>query len=371
MHRGVQALISWISVNADNPKLSLQGPATVAELNEVEDALVSPLPSDVRLLLSRCNGGQLPSGALLHAGGRGEGSMLGTLAQVAERLGRPANDPELPLPYFRTNDGPLLAFDRSAGPVADTWPIVDGSFDGELRLVHRTFDGWCRLCLLEWDAPDFDHPFSLEKYLRAGQRHVEIEPDVSAAHATVAHALRRSGEPERALASYLAAGRCVPPLAWCDWEALKLAVVLVDPSSAMEAARRLSLRAPASGWRARATSPAQVADLLGMMVHEIDSLDPLLRMLDQLGAQTADAEQARHIAEIRRAAWSRQALPPTRRARPTAAKPDADLTTWWTALENAYRKGTVRDDDVLLDPAYRPLRQHRPLADLLRIRREF
>jgi hypothetical protein len=371
MHRGVQSLISWIAGNPRFPELSVVGPATQQELAEVEDKLSSPLPSDLRLLLGHYNGGSLPSGTLLRAGGSGANSMLGGLYELAARWGRPPDDPELALPFFRTAEGSTLAFDRGAGPVADTWPIIDCSSDDELRLVHRTFDGWCRLGLSSWTSPDHGQGFSLDTYLRAGQRHAQIEPDVSAAHATVAHAMRRSGQPELALASYLQAGRSVPALTWCDWEALKLAVLLGHVPLALEAAGRLSLRAPRSGWRMRATTPAQVAEVLGWLVAEVDPPDPLLRLLDLLAAQETDEEERRHIATIRHAAVRGDSLPPTHPLRTTVAPADSDRATSWVALEAAYRKGRVRDEDLLLDPAYRALRHHRPFADLLRIRRDF
>jgi hypothetical protein len=371
MHRGVQSLISWIADNPQFPDLAMQGPASPQELTEVEDALMSPLPSDLRLLLSRCNGGSLPSGVLLRAGGSGQDSLLGGLRELAARSGKGPDDPELPLPFFRSTEGSTLAFDRGAGPVADTWPIIDCSSDGELRLVHRTLDGWCRLCLSNWTSPDHAQGFSLDNYLRAGQRHAEIEPDVSAAHATVAHALRRSGRPELALASYLRAGRSVPPLTWCDWEALKLAVLLGAVPLALEAAGRLSLRAPRSGWHTRATTPAQVAEVLGWLVPEVDPPDSLLRLLDLLAAQETDEEERQHIAAIRHAAVRGDSLPPTHPLRTTVAPAAPDRAASWAALKTAYRNGSVRDEDLLLDPAYRALRHHRPFADLLRIRREF
>jgi hypothetical protein len=371
MHRGVQAVISFISENPRFTDVSLAPAASPGELTEVEDMLRSPLPSDLRVLLSRGNGGSLPSGQLLHAGGTGPGDLLGGLAELSRVLSRPLDDSELPLPYFRTKEGSLLAFDRGAGPVADTWPILDCSAEGELRLVHRTFDGWCRLCLSEWTAADFTQDFSLEKYLSAGMRHAEIEPDVSTAHATVAHALRRSGRPEDALQSYLRAGRCVPALLWCDWEALKLAVLLSDTVRALEAATRLCSRAPAAGWRGRGTTPAQVTEVLGWLVAEVDPPDPLLRLLDLLAAQATDEEQRVRIGAVRHAVLTGESLPPTHPLRVTAVPPPPDLGNAWTALESGYRLGRVRDEDLLLDPAYRPLRRHRPFADLLHIRREF
>lgn len=372
MHRGVQALLSWIGENPGHPGVRLAGPAQPSELTEVEDRVLSPFPTDLRILLVQHNGGQLPSGTLLRAGGDGPGSILGELALLATLFGRPPDDPELPLPYFRSSDGALLAFDRSAAPVADTWPVVDCPSDTpELRLVHRTFDGWCRLLLREWTAPDFGAEFSLERYLNGGLRHAEVEPDVATAHATVAHALRRAGEPERALASYLIAARCVPQLAFCDWEGLKLAVLLRDAKSALTIARRLCSRAPERGWQARATTPRQVADVLSLLVAEIDPPEPLLALLDQLGEQARDAEDRSAIAALRRAVFGGDSLPPSQPVRATAVPPQQELGAFWNATEAAYLRGAVRDEDLLLDPAYRALSRHRPLADLLRVRRDF
>jgi hypothetical protein len=371
MHRGVQAVISWISENPNFPGLAVGQPAAPAELSEVEDAIVSPLPSDLRLLLGRWNGGRLPTGTLLRAGGNAAGSILAAMHALAQRLGRPADDLEVPVPYFVTGDRALLAFDRSAAPVADTWPVIDCPEQGdELRLVHRTFDGWCRLCLLEWTAPDFGEAFSLDRYLRAGQRHAEVEPDVAAAHATVAHALRRSGRPEESLQSYLRAGRCVPPLSWCDWEALKLAILLDNVPSALDAGRRLCTRAPREGWNARGVTPVRVAEAFGLLAAEVDPPEPLLGLLDQLVPQAEPQEQA-EIAAIRRAVFAGEALPATTPLRTTAVPEQTDVDAAWADLKRAYAEGRVRDDDLLLDPAYRKLARQRPLAELLKIRREF
>jgi hypothetical protein len=367
MHRGVQALISWILENPNFTGLQMHPPATPAAVARIEEAIASPLPSDLRLLLGRWDGGQLPSGTLLDTAETGPHSLLQALAELGRRLGRPAEDPELPLPYFLGSDGALLAFDRSAAPIADAWPVIDCPPDGaELRLVHRTFDGWCRLCLAQWTAPDFGARFSLDGYLRSGQRHVDVEPDVPAAHATVAHALRRSGEPELALQSYLRAGRAVPPLPFCDWEALKLALLLGDAGSALEAGRRSSARVSAAGWRARATTPGRVAEALGLLASEIDPPEPLLSLLDQLAEQADEGERGL-VAAIRHAVCDGSALPPTRPGRADGAAP----LTEWPQLAEAYRQGGVRDEDLLFDPIYQKLGRTQPLADLLRIRREF
>ena len=67
--------------------------------------------------------------------------------------------------------------------------------------------------------------------------------------------------------------------------------------------------------------------------------------------------------------------PPSRRHRPNRCGRrqfrQADRNAWWRALEAAVQNGSVRDDDLLLDPSYRPLRSHKSFADLLRLRREF
>jgi hypothetical protein len=352
--------------------VSLGAPAQAAEITAVEDAIRSPLPSDLKVLLGCHNGGVLPSGTFLKAAAGGEQSMPDELAKVAKGFGKPANDPELPLPFFLTMQGSVLAFDRGAGPVADTWPIVDcpPGWD-EVRLVHRTFDGFCRLLLAEWTSLDFGAEFTLDSYLRAGQRHTEVEPDVAAAHATVGHAQKRSGRPELALRSYLLAGRCVPPLPFCDFEALKLALLLKQTKPAYDAARRLCARAPSPYWKQRGVTPLQVADLLGLMVAEIDPPEPLLRLLDQLAEQAPDETQSAAISQIRKAVFSGDALPATHPVRATAVTPQPDMDGFWSALEGAYLKGAVREEDLLLDASYRPLQKHRPLADILRVRRDF
>ena len=187
----------------------------------------------------------------------------------------------------------------------------------------------------------------------------------------MAHALRRAGEPERALASYLIASRCVPQLAFCDWEGLKLAVLLRDAKSALTIARRLCSRAPIRGWQARATTPRQVADVLGMLVTEVEPPEPLLALLDQLAAQAPDESSKAAINTLRRAVIGGEALPLPQPVRPTAVPPRPELDVFWDATEQAYLNGAVRDEDLLLDPAYRPLARHRPLVDLLRVRRDF
>jgi hypothetical protein len=114
-----------------------------------------------------------------------------------------------------------------------------------------------------------------------------------------------------------------------------------------------------------------VAEALGLLVAEIDPPEPLLRLLDQLGAQAQSSAHRAAIMAIRGAVFSGDAMPATHAVRPTAVPAQAQPALWFAALEAAYRQGQVRDEDLVLDPAYRPLRQHRALSDVLCIAREF
>jgi len=324
-------------------------------------------------MLSRYNGGELPSGQLLSAGDTSPSSMLAVADELAERLEMPVRDPDLLFPFYRSDDGGILAFDRSAGPVADTWPIIDYYLEsGEQRLVHRTFDGFCRLRVAEWSSTDFGGEFTLASYLRSGERHVAIEPDVSVAHATVAHALRRAGRPEDALAAYLDAARCVPAQAWCDWEALKLAALLGDGRAAWEAAVRLAARAPKPRWRQRETTPALVADVVAVIAARLASRrDRVLRLFDQLIQQEDGEREQRHIAAVRQSVLDQRPAPLPFTPRNHGIAAQADHALWIKAISAAYAKGKVRDEDLLLDPSYAPLRAGFVLADVLRVPRAF
>jgi hypothetical protein len=366
----VRDFIRWVEAHRGEAEVRPESPAPADQVSLLEQQLGMPLPSDLRLVLTRFNGGVLPSGTLLPAG-LGPGTIEAAVRDFAERMGADFLDPELLLPFHHTHEGSLLAFDRSAGPVPDTWPIVDYFPDtGEFHLVHRTFDGWCALCLAEWTADDFEEPFSLDKYLRQGRRHAEVEPDVASAHATVAHALKRSGEPELALASYVEAARCIPPLPWCDWQALKLAVLLDRPKEALEAATRLSSPAPAERWAERETTPAQVADAIASIAVRAAEPAPWMRLLEIL-SQEAQGNERAHVNEIRRALAAGTGLPDPLPRKPSPVPAQQDEQQWWQALCDGYAEGLVRDDDLLLDPALQPIRARRPFDELLRIRRDF
>lgn len=371
MHRGIQDFVKLVQTSAEALGIVALPPASNAELAHIEQTMGSPLPEDLRLVLLKFNGATLPSGALLSVGSTIGKTIEAVLKELADREEKSFLDPEALLPFHRSDES-ILAFDRSAGPVADTWPIVDFYSDtGEIKLVHRTFDGWCRLCVAQWTSPDWGQDFTLDVYLRNGERHVAIEPDVASAHATVAHAYKRAGQPEQALASYLAAARCVPPEPRCDWEALKIAVLIDDGAAAVEAATRLASRAPPERWLLRETTPGRIADLIGMLaVHHPDP-PTYTRLLDLLAAQAMDPEDHERVAAVRRALLHDESMPETRPSRPSVLPQYPSPDEWWAAVRQGYADGAVRDEDLLLDPSFEPLRGRKSFAELLRIRRDF
>lgn len=372
MHAGVREFIRWLTDDARSAEeAKLNPPAKDGEIAVVEQLLGGPLPTDLRLVLHRFNGGSLPNGELLPAGIE-PGSIGATIRDYADTVGLDFLDSELLLPFFKTPEGSWLAFDRSAGPVADTWNIVDYYPEtDDHSLTFRTFDGWCRFCVAEWTADDFGNEFSLDTYLASGRRHASVEPDVATPHATVAHAYRRAGKPEESLESYLNAARCVPALEWCDWEALKIAKILELPDPAYEAASRLCRFAPEERWELRECYPGMVAEVIGPVAKRDDEPTRWLRLLDMLTKQ-ADEEDAPVIRGVRDAIVGGTPLPPVRPIRdepPVPQQPDVDA--WWKAAEYAYAVGSIRDDDIALGPELARLGRVRPLANLLRIRRDF
>ena len=350
MHRGVREFTAWIEENRDDPRVDLNPPATSAEFSALEQQLGGPLPADLRFVLTRFNGGRLPSGQMLPAGIEPD-TIGAAIRQYAEEAARDFLDNEILLPFLRTNEESLLAFDRSGGPVSDTWPIIDYFGDsGEEPLVYRTFDGWCRHSVSNWRSEPPDAEFTLDMYLARGARHVDAEPDVASGHATVAHALKRAGRPGAALAAYLAAGRCVPTLPWCDWNALLLAVLVEDHAAAFEATSRLASRGPADLWRRRDTTPAKVAEA---------------------AAQILPRDEREVIETIRRAMLDPAIPYPPPRPRESPLDTDAEEGEQWSSLQAGYEEGRIRDEDLLLDPEIVKLRRVRPVTTLLRIRREF
>jgi len=359
----------------DRSGVALQAPAAARDIQAIEHQCGSLLPEDLRLVLGRFNGAVTPSGTLLTAASGPGTTIEAALKEVATQRESSFLDPDLLLPFHRTEHGTVLAFDRSAAPVADTWPIVDYDPEyGEVKLVHRTFDGWCRLCVSEWTT-EVETPFDIEKYLRQGQRHVEIEPDVSIAHVTVAHALRRAGQPEEALVSYLRGGRCIPAIPWGDWEAMKLSSLLGDVDAFVESAGRLCKRTPQHVWDQRGTTPSRVAYLIARTMigmPESSRRQALTRALEHLRAQSKGPEDAAARDAILAAVESEaREIPPPYPAQETAIPDTGDPASWWAAMVEGYRAGTLRDDDLVLDPVYAPVIAKHDLGDILRMRRDF
>ncbi|MFK7992031.1 MAG: SMI1/KNR4 family protein [Sandaracinaceae bacterium] len=374
MHRGVREFIRWVQKQASSETVRVEGPAQAKEVTALEHQLGSPLPADLKLVLGVFDGGTLPNGVLLSAKPGPGNTIEAGLKALAEDADVSFLDPELLLPFHQTEAGSYLAFDRSAAPVADTWPIVDYDLgSGERRLIHRTFDGWCRLCVAEWTAADYAEEFTVEKYLIQGERHAGIEPDVSIAHVTVAHANRRMGEPEKALESYLRAGRCVPAVPWTDWEALKLASLLRYPADALEAGARLGKRAPEAMWDQRETTPSRVAFALARVAPppDSDAQEPWLRILDQLVAQAVDDDDRAATTAIRAAVVEGKPAPAPEPPQEAPVTLGDDLDAVWSAMADSYRDGELREDDLLLDLRLRVLEPAHELVDLLRIRRGF
>ena len=369
MHRGVRQFLKWVGAN--RATLTLNPPASNAELRALEQTLGGPLPSDLRLILTRFNGGELPVGKMLPVGLE-PGTIGAAVRDYAQAVKKDFLDPALLLPVCQTAEGSLLAFDRSAGPVSDTWPIVDYYPDtGEERMIHRTMDGWCQTCVNEWESGDFGAEFTLDVYLRKGERHVNVEPDVATAYASVAHARKRAGMPEESMKAYLAAARCVPPLPWCDWEALKIAVLIDKRAEAYEASSRLAARAPSSAWEQRETTPLWVAQVVAPLARRTGSPSRWVRMLSQL-EEAADDDERPDVHAIRMAIETGGPFPPLDPLREEPlVPPQPDLDAWFTAVKRSYHAGVVRDEDLLLEPSMAPLRERYPLGDCLRARRDF
>jgi len=374
MHRGVREFIRWVQ-NGDNAELvKAERAATRNEVRALEHQLGTPLPADIKIVLGLFDGASLPNGVLLSAQPGPGNTIEAALKLLAAENDTSFLDPDLLLPFHRTEAGSYLAFDRSAAPVSDTWPVIDYDLEtGEHRLIHRTFDGWCRLCVAEWTSADYGSEFTIEKYLAQGERHALIEPDVSIAHVTVAHALRRAGRPDDSLDSYLSAGRCVPAIAWSDWEALKLAALLGKESHALEAGSRLGKRAPTFMWDERETTPSRVAFALAAVIPPPgEAREPWLRILDQLVSQALDEEDRTATLAIRQAIVTGEGpLPPAHPEQDSELELGEDLDAAWALCVQAYTQGTLREDDLLLDPRFTRLGEKYRLADLLRIRRGF
>lgn len=369
MHQGVRDLLAWTRANRDNPAVRLHPPARSSELTALERELGQPLPTDLRIVLGYFNGGRLPIAELLPAG-IGPGTIGGALKSYAQHVGRDFLDRELLLPFARTDEDSLLAFDRAAGPLADTWPIVDYHPGTRThRLVYRTFDGFCRHALSEWTSEDFGGPFSLDLYLRKAERHLEAEGDVAAAHAALAHAERRAGLVAKAIRSYLRAGALIPSEDWCDYEALKLAALTNDAEAGIQAASRLAQPCPRERWARREAEPGRVAEAMGILARRSGKEGAFLSLLKRL---RLSAYEELPIVDGIIASLRIGGPIETRPISPApVVEPSTDRNVYAQRLTDAYVSGALRDENMLFDPGLAPLRDAGWFGELHKIRREF
>ena len=171
--------------------------------------------------------------------------------------------------------------------------------------------------------------------------------------------------------AYLAAARCVPSLPWCDWEALKIAVLIDKRAEAYEASSRLAARAPASAWEQRETSPLWVAQVVAPLARRTGSPSRWVRMLSQL-EEAAPEDEREDVEAIRVAMETGAPFPPLDPLREEPLVPPMeDTNAWFDAVKRSYLAGVVRDEDLLLEPTMAPLRERYPLGDCLRVRRDF
>jgi hypothetical protein len=149
-------------------------------------------------------------------------------------------------------------------------------------------------------------------------------------------------------------------------------VILGDAKQALEAATRVSSRAPKSRWDQRETTPIMVADVLAVIAPRLRARrEALLRIYDQLTEQTEDESDKQHVAAIRRAVFAGEDPPPPLPLRTTAVPPDPDAARFFESLKQGYLRGKVRDEDMLLDPMYAVLRKTYDFAEVLRLPRGF
>src|SRR5689334_6927016 len=116
MHRGVRDYIRWLEDNRTRPDVKLSAPATLGDLTGIEHETGSPIPLDLRLVLGRFNGAVTPAGVLLTAAAGPGSTIEAALKEVAAQRECSWLDPDMLLPFARTEHGAILAFDRSAAP---------------------------------------------------------------------------------------------------------------------------------------------------------------------------------------------------------------------------------------------------------------
>ena len=97
----------------------------------------------------------------------------------------------------------------------------------------------------------------------------------------------------------------------------------------------------------------------------------VLRLCDQLMEQSDVEREKQHIAGVRTSILTDAPAPLPFSPRNHGIPPQPDHTLWLKSISDAYGKGKVRDEDLLLDPSYARLRSGFALADVLRVPRAF
>ena len=152
-----------------------------SELDRGEDASRSPLPAELHVLLSRWNGRALAVRDAAAHGRTGPDSILGVLGRGPRHATARSKTRVCPCPTSAARRAAAgVRSQRRA--VADTWPIVDSTSDGnEERLRASHFDGWSG-CAWPNGARRISQRRSRSiSTLQRGQRQSEIRPHSAAA----------------------------------------------------------------------------------------------------------------------------------------------------------------------------------------------
>ena len=154
---------------------------------------------------------------------------------------------------------------------------------------------------------------------------------------------------------------------------MKLATILRRPLDALEAGSRLAKRAPLAMWQRRETTPSRVAFALAILAPAPngDDQEPWLRVIDQLVSQGVDAEDRESGKTIRKALLKGAAIPPPSPPHDSTIQLGDDVDLVYAAICTAYREGSLREDDLVLDQRLGAVWAKHSPGDVLRIRRDF
>ena len=269
MHRGVQARHRLDSSNTPVFRGSSCNRAGAAgrELSTVEDAhRLAAAGRPAAAARRATTAARSPSGTLLRAGGtrpRQHARRAAGARQAPEDVRARSRAAAAVLPRRRRRAPGIRpqrgARRRTPGRSSTTTSTAASS---AWCIARSTASAGCALAR-SGPRPTSAAQFTLESYLRSGQRHVEIEPDVAVAHATVAHALRRAGKPELALRRTCAAHAACRLCRGATGKRSRSRCCSATPMRARGCGARLSRARRQPRWDQRATTPSWSADVLG------------------------------------------------------------------------------------------------------------